>query len=178
MIGVWGSEYFSSPPCPDCLWGPPSHLFKSCQVLFPWEQSGRDVKLTTHLHIVPRSRLHGTIPPFPNTPSGRGAKLKHRDVFTFNFIPRFHKTYHLCRYRVNALGSIPGKKWDFFPPRFPDRLWGLSSLLSKGYWAAFHRGVTRLERETDHSPPSSAVVMKAWSYTSTPSIRFHCMMLS
>jgi hypothetical protein len=26
--------------------------------------------------------MHGAIPPFPNTPSQRGAQLKHRDNFT------------------------------------------------------------------------------------------------
>jgi hypothetical protein len=36
-------------------------------------QSGRDVKLTTHLHLVPRSRMRGAIPPLPNTSSWRGA---------------------------------------------------------------------------------------------------------
>jgi hypothetical protein len=33
------------------------------QVIFPWSWSGRSVKLTTHLHLVPRSRMHGAIPP-------------------------------------------------------------------------------------------------------------------
>jgi hypothetical protein len=34
------------------------------------------MKLTTHLHLVPRSRVRGVIPPLPNTPSWRGAQLK------------------------------------------------------------------------------------------------------
>jgi len=38
--------------------------------------------------------------------------------------------------------------------------------------------VKRPGREADHSPPSSADVTKAWSYTSTPSIRFHSVVLS
>jgi hypothetical protein len=29
--------------------------------------------------------MSGAIPPFPNTPSWRGAQLKHRDNFTFAF---------------------------------------------------------------------------------------------
>jgi hypothetical protein len=41
------------------------------------------VKLTTHLHLVPGSKKRGAIPPLPNTPSWRGAQLKHRDNFTF-----------------------------------------------------------------------------------------------
>jgi hypothetical protein len=29
--------------------------------------------------------MRGAIPPLPNTPSWRGAQLKHRDIFTFAF---------------------------------------------------------------------------------------------
>jgi hypothetical protein len=29
--------------------------------------------------------MNGAIPPFPNTPSGRGTQLKHRGNFTFTF---------------------------------------------------------------------------------------------
>jgi len=78
-----GWEFFSSPPRPDRLCGPTSLLFNVYQGLFPWGQSGRGVKLTTHLHLVPRSRIRRTIPPLPNTPSWRGARLKHRDNFSF-----------------------------------------------------------------------------------------------
>jgi hypothetical protein len=76
-------KFFSSPPRPNRLWGPPSLLSNGYQGLLPREQSGRGVKLTNHLHLVPRSRMHGAIPPFPNTPSWCGAQLKHRDNFTF-----------------------------------------------------------------------------------------------
>jgi hypothetical protein len=38
-------------------------------------------------------------------------------------------------------------------------------------------GVKRLGREADQSPPSSAEVKNAWSYTSTPSIRLHGVVL-
>jgi hypothetical protein len=33
-------------------------------------------------------------------------------------------------------------------------------------------------READQSPPSSAEIRNAWSYTSIPSIRFHGLVLS
>jgi hypothetical protein len=42
----------------------------------------------------------------------------------------------------------------------------------------FSLGLKRLEREADHSPPSSAEVKNAWSYTSTPPIRLHGVVLS
>jgi hypothetical protein len=43
---------------------------------------------------------------------------------------------------------------------------------------ALSLGVKRPGRESDHSPPLSAEVKNAWSYTSTPSIRFHGVVLS
>jgi hypothetical protein len=53
--GCW--EFFSKPPSPDRLWSPPSLLSNGYQELFPWRQkSGRGVKLTTHLHLVLRSK--------------------------------------------------------------------------------------------------------------------------
>jgi hypothetical protein len=39
-------------------------------------------------------------------------------------------------------------------------------------------GVKRPVHEADHSPPSSAEVKNAWSYTSTPPIRLHSVVLS
>jgi hypothetical protein len=39
-------------------------------------------------------------------------------------------------------------------------------------------GVNRPEREVDHSPPSSADVKNAWSYTSTLPIRLHGVVLT
>jgi len=40
------------PPRPHRLWGPASLLPNVYQALFPWRQSGRGVKLTTHIHLV------------------------------------------------------------------------------------------------------------------------------
>jgi hypothetical protein len=43
---------------------------------------------------------------------------------------------------------------------------------------AISLGLKRPGHEADHSPPSSADVKNAWSYTSTPSIRLHGVVLS
>jgi hypothetical protein len=49
--------------------------------------------------------MSGAIPPLPNTPSWRGARLKHRDNFTFTlmYFPKFsalvfsNSLGHLCK---------------------------------------------------------------------------------
>jgi hypothetical protein len=45
------------PQRPDGLWDPPSLLSNGSCGQFPWSLSGQAVKLTTHLHLVPRSRM-------------------------------------------------------------------------------------------------------------------------
>jgi len=49
----------------------------------------------------------------------------------------------------------------------PDRPWGPPSLLCNGY-RVFPGGKERPGRDAESSPPSSAVVKKEYSYTSTP----------
>jgi len=67
---------------------------------FPGGKGGRGVKLATHIHLVLRSRMHGAITPFPNTPSWRGAQLKHRYKFTL--------TLYLTGVLLGFLGSPKG----------------------------------------------------------------------
>jgi len=40
-----------------------------------------DVKPTARLHLVPRLRMHGAIPPLPNTSSWHGALLNSEYIF-------------------------------------------------------------------------------------------------
>jgi hypothetical protein len=74
-IAGGGWEFFSSPPRPERFWGSPSLLSSGYQGLFPWRKSGRSVKLTAHLHLVPRSNNEWSLPPLPNTPSWHGTQL-------------------------------------------------------------------------------------------------------
>lgn len=70
----------------DCLWGPPSCLSNWYQGRFPRRKSGRDVKLTTYLHLLYRSRMHGTIGLI--TPSHiftAWCYIKHINNITFTF---------------------------------------------------------------------------------------------
>jgi hypothetical protein len=59
-----GRRFFLSPNCQNWFWGPPSLLFKGYQGSFPgvkWQV----LKLTTHLHPVPRLRMSRAIPLLP-----------------------------------------------------------------------------------------------------------------
>jgi hypothetical protein len=67
-----GSRIFSSPLRPDGLSGPPSLLSNEYRGLSPRGKSGRGMKLTNHLQLLPRSeyvdryihfpiRLHGLV---------------------------------------------------------------------------------------------------------------------
>jgi hypothetical protein len=120
-------------------------------------QSGRGVKLTTHLQLVPRPRKRGSIHRLHHTPSWHSAYLiKHRD----NFLSR-----------GSAVGIATANAVDdrgvFFSLYYPDWLWGHPTSYPKGTWGSFP-GVKQQGREADHSPRASGEVKKMWIYTSTP----------
>jgi hypothetical protein len=79
---------------------------------FPREKSGRCLKLTTHLQLVPMSKKRGPILPLPHTPSWRSAYLvKYRDNFDLTHVilcikrlnktPAFHSFIHHIHNAVN-----------------------------------------------------------------------------
>jgi hypothetical protein len=55
------------------FWGRPSLLSSRYRELFLRWYSRRDVKLTTHLELMPRSRIHGSVHALPCMPSWRRA---------------------------------------------------------------------------------------------------------
>jgi hypothetical protein len=82
--------------------------------------------------------------------------------------------------QMDDWGSIPDRGWDFFSLPIMSRA-ALGSTKPPIQWipGALSLEVKWLGHEVDHSPPSSAEVKKnAWSYTSTPLIHLHCMVIS
>jgi hypothetical protein len=83
---------FSPPPKrPDRLCGPPSLLSNGCPRSLSWDYSGPGVKLTTHLHLLPKLAMkEWNYTPSPPT------RLDgvHRNSFTFTFIPPLPHILH------------------------------------------------------------------------------------
>jgi hypothetical protein len=67
-------------------------------------------------------------------------------------------------YRVR----FPGGLGNFLFTTVSRTALGPTQLPIQWVLGALSLGVKRPEREADHSPPSSAEVKNAWSYTSTP----------
>jgi hypothetical protein len=109
------------------------------------------MKLTTHPHLVPRSKNAWSYTPTPPI-RFQGVALSETQgqlyllCFTFTTVSR------------PALGSI-----------HPLIQWVLEVL---------YPGVKRSGREAGHTPPSSADVKNAWSYTSTLPIFLHSVILN
>jgi hypothetical protein len=74
--------FFSSPQRPDRPWGRFSLMSSGQRV---W--SDCSVKLTTYLHVMPKLRIRGTVPPLPICLHGVVAwyLVKHKDNFTSTF---------------------------------------------------------------------------------------------
>jgi hypothetical protein len=51
------AQFFCPPQRPDRFWDPPSFFSNGYREQFPREYSGRSVKLSTYLQLVPRSRI-------------------------------------------------------------------------------------------------------------------------
>jgi len=87
-IGVYRRwDFFSSPPHPDHFCGPPSLLSNGYREFLPRRQSGRSVKLTTHI-LVSRLRMFDAVTALPNKTSWLGAWWRTGKNFTFYLTPQ------------------------------------------------------------------------------------------
>jgi hypothetical protein len=108
-IPVMCKRFISSPKHSDLLWGPTIILFSEYRGQFPLGKSGRGVKLTTHLPLVPRSKmvelylhsLHVFMAWY---------LTKHRDFTVFHILPnnRGHMwdTLYVCQANTFSLTSL------------------------------------------------------------------------
>jgi hypothetical protein len=63
-LDVSGKRFFSFPKSIDRLWNPSRRLFNGNKWHFFSGHGGQEVKLTTHLYLVPRLKMSGAIPTF------------------------------------------------------------------------------------------------------------------
>jgi len=89
------------------------------------------------------------------------------------FLWVFRHLYNL-KPSVNVLASKCTTKFQTHINPIP----GPTQLPIQWVPGALSLGVKRPRRKADHSPPSSTEVRNAWSYTSTPQIRLHGVVLS
>jgi len=124
------------------------------------------VKLTTHLHLVPRSRNAWSYTPTP--------PVRIHVVVLYTCVPlRGEKHSSLLHHKRSVANSelrtslLINSRFSS-PPPGPDRLWDSPSFLSSGYHWVLYPGVDWLGRQAD-SRPSTSEFKNAWSYISTHS---------
>ena len=61
--------YSSFPKYWEQIWGPHNIIFNAYCGDVLQQQSGRSIKVTTHLNLVSRSGISATVPPLPHMPS-------------------------------------------------------------------------------------------------------------
>jgi hypothetical protein len=108
-----GWEFFSSPPPPNRLWNSHSLLSNGYREFFPWGKAAGVVKLTTHLHLVPMSRIHGAIPPLPQYDSVAWCSVKQKSTnykaheFSPSFCCFLSCRFCSCKQSSNILFTLP-----------------------------------------------------------------------
>jgi hypothetical protein len=139
------------------------------------------VKLTTYLHLVPRSRICGAIPPLPQYAFIAWYLVKHKDNFSLPYNDPLGAGIAQW-YSAGLQAGSPGVRVPAGAETFPLHHCIETSAGSHpaspqmGTRCSFRR-VKRPGLEADQSPPSSAEVKNAWNYTSIRTTRLHGVVL-
>jgi hypothetical protein len=93
-------------------------------------------------------------------------------VYACSMGPAVYQSIYGLGYGLNYHDPIPGKCWElFYSSPSTDQLWDQSP--TKWVPRFICLGLKRPEREADNSPPFSAEVKNAWSYTCTSTTRLN-----
>jgi hypothetical protein len=87
-----GTRYFFLPPHPDWHWGSYKLLSYEYWEPFPWGYSSHGVKLTAHLHLLPRLTNHRAVSPLPIHHHSVVLNEEQRHLYLV-FIFMWHKLY-------------------------------------------------------------------------------------
>jgi hypothetical protein len=154
---------------------------------FPEGKAG--VKLTTHLHLVPMSRIRGAIPPLPQYVFTACCLVKHGDNFTlplqlesihrrslkwsssnhFSDLSGIFRSLYCLGYRLTSGVRFPAGSGSFF------LVTTFRPALRTG---DFYPGSKAAGVWSCRSIQSSDEVKNVWSYTSTPPIRLRGVVLN
>jgi hypothetical protein len=154
-----GSRILSFPHRPERFWGPLSLLSNGYKGLFPL----RGVKLTTHLQLLPRSRIRGSIlvHTLPHTPSWRSAQLiKHRDNITFTVT---HISTIMARGNVVGWGTVTSRN---VASSIPDKIIGFFNLPNPSSSAMALRSTQPLSETSIRNLPRGKGRRSVWRTTS------------
>jgi hypothetical protein len=100
--------------------------------------------------------------------------------FPLSFLRQISSLFTLHHYRHRMMWWWQKKCTDFVSLQFLHGRPAVRPTQPTIQWApgALSLGIRRPGREAHHSPPSSAEAKNAWTYTSTPPIRLHGVVLS
>jgi hypothetical protein len=133
---------------PDRFWSPPSLLFNGIQGLFPRGRNGRDVKLTSNLQLVPKSRKRRSTSMYPLPASFHGVVLNYlsvgntefrsRNLLYFLTTSKFEVSPYVVILQLRILSTITSSSKSSYDlvlqcPSLPEKILYIAALFV-AYW--------------------------------------------